>query len=110
MPASTSRPRAHGHATNERHPEGDDSWVDQVADEVQALLRVHGLEMELCVWYDPVAEYLHAVGFDGSAARYFRSLSTDRVSKEEIRPSSLLFSSLACFDRSPVLDPVTKVP
>ena len=37
---------------NER-PEGD-AWVDQVADEVQALLREHGLEMELCVWYDPV--------------------------------------------------------
>lgn len=59
---------------NERHPEGDDSWIDRVADEVQALLREHGLEMELCVFFDSVAEHLHAVGFDGSGARYFRSL------------------------------------
>ncbi len=62
----------------ERKPE-DDSWVDRVADQVQVLLSEHGLEMELCVWYDPVAEYLLAVGFDGSAARYFRSLESDRT-------------------------------
>ncbi len=35
--------------------------------------------MELCVWYDPITEHLHAVGFDGSAARYFRSLEAHRA-------------------------------
>ncbi len=66
--------------SNERHPKGDDSWVDQVADEVTAVLREHGLELELCVFYDVVTETLHATGFDGSPARYFRSLETDKSS------------------------------
>ncbi len=55
----------------------DDRWVDEVTDQVQALLSEHGLEMDLCVWYDPITEHLHAVSFDGSAARYFRSLRPD---------------------------------
>lgn len=64
--------------TRERHPPNErlkgDAWVDQVADEVQALLHEHGLDMELCVWYDPITEVMHGIGFDGSPARYFRSL------------------------------------
>ncbi len=54
----------------------DDAWVDLVADEVQALLAEHGLELELVVFYDKVTEVLHAVGFSGAPARYFRSLDT----------------------------------
>ncbi|MDE1820932.1 MAG: hypothetical protein KGJ23_11235 [Euryarchaeota archaeon] len=50
----------------------DDSWVDRVADEVQALLRREGLDLELVVFYDRVTEMLHAVGYDGAPARYFR--------------------------------------
>ena len=73
MPNST--PTRQRQPPNERRD--NDAWVDQVADEVQALLRERGLDMELCVWYDPIAEHLHAVGFDGSAARYFRSLRPD---------------------------------
>jgi hypothetical protein len=68
--------RANRPATNARTA-NDDSWVDVVADEVGALLREHGLDLELCVWYDPICETLHAVGYDGSAARYFRSLESD---------------------------------
>ena len=60
--------------------QGDDACVDQVADEIQALLREHGLELELCVFYDVVTETLHATGFDGSPARYFRSLEVDKAS------------------------------
>ncbi len=59
----------------------DDSWVDRVADQVQALLSEHGLEMELCVWYDPITGTLDATGFDGSPARYFRGLESERPSE-----------------------------
>ena len=41
-----------------------------------------GLELELWVFFDPVAEYLPAVGFVGSAARNFRSLETGRASPD----------------------------
>ena len=54
----------------------DDSWVDPVADQVQAPLRKHGFEMEVCVWYDPIGEHLHALGYDGSAQRYFHALES----------------------------------
>ena len=54
--------------------QGDDAWVDQVADQVQDLLKEQGLEMELLVFYDSVTEVLHATGFDGAPARYFRGL------------------------------------
>ena len=72
------------HPPNER-PKGD-AWVDQVADEVTAVLNEHGLELELCVFFDPIAEYLHAVGYDGSAARYFRSLGSDRALSDSQAP------------------------
>ncbi len=79
-PARAPRPfpgRSQARALPPRDPSSaDDSWVDLVADEVQALLAEHGLEMELCVWFDPVAEVLHGVGFDGSPVRYFQSLGT----------------------------------
>ncbi|MDE1822584.1 MAG: hypothetical protein KGI98_17240, partial [Euryarchaeota archaeon] len=70
------------------HNPSDDSWVDAVADEVQALLAEHGLEMELCVWFDPITEVMHGIGFDGSPARYFRSLASDGAPQEppEERP------------------------
>ena len=58
----------------------DDSWVDRVADTVQDLLAEEGLEMEMCVWYDPVTEQLHAVGFDGAPARYFRCAASEQPS------------------------------
>ncbi|MDE1821915.1 MAG: hypothetical protein KGJ23_13875 [Euryarchaeota archaeon] len=77
MRANSLRPnRARRPATTDRAPT-DDSWVDQVADEVQALLREQGLEMEMIAFYDPIDEQLHAVGFDGSPARFLRSLETD---------------------------------
>ena len=67
--------------TRERLPTNnyphDDTWVDRVADEVQALLAEQGLEMELCVFFDPIAEVMHGVGFDGNPARFFRSLESD---------------------------------
>ena len=49
----------------------DDSWVDRVADQVQALLRKHGLDFELLVMFDPITEQLHAVGYDGAPRAYF---------------------------------------
>jgi hypothetical protein len=58
--------------TNQRA--GDDSWVDPIADDVSALLRVSGLQMELLAFYDPMTRNLHAVGYDGAPARYFRGL------------------------------------
>ncbi len=88
MRANSLRPKRAQRTAPTTRTSTDDSWVDRVADEVQALLREHGLEMELCVWYDAITEHLHAVGFDGSAARYFRSLSSDRVLGGEVRPSS----------------------
>ncbi len=36
--------------------------------------------MEMCVWYDPVTEQLHAVGFDGAPARYFRCAAGEQPS------------------------------
>ena len=69
--------------SRQRHPPNtpahDDSWVDDIADQVQALLGEHGLDLELVVFYDKVTEVLHATGFDGSPARYFRSLESDRA-------------------------------
>lgn len=53
-----------------------DAWTDDVADRVQAILREEGLDLELVVFYDPVTEALHAVGYDGSPGRYFRALET----------------------------------
>lgn len=58
----------------------DDAWVDRIADTVQDLLAEEGLEMEMCVWYDPVTEQLHAVGFDGAPARYFRCAAGEQPS------------------------------
>ena len=86
MPSSIQNPTPRRTTPNERHSEGGDAWVDRVADEVQALLREHGLELELCVFFDPIAEYLHAVGYDGSAARYFRSLESDRATSDSPAP------------------------
>ncbi len=86
--SSTGGPRRRAVGSNRlRLRRGDgDAWVDRVTDQVQALLSEHGLEMELCVWSDPVAEHMHAVGFDGSAARYFRSLECDRVASDSPAP------------------------
>jgi hypothetical protein len=58
----------------------DDTWVDRVADEVSAVLREHRLDMEMVVFYDPVGEQLHAVGFDGNPARFFASLGSGQGS------------------------------
>ena len=66
----------------------DDSWVDRTTDRVAEVLREEGLDMELVVFFDPIAEVLHAVGYDGSAARYFRSLESDRAPDAEVPPSS----------------------
>lgn len=48
--------------------------MDVVADEAASLLSDDGLDLELIVFYDPLTETLHAVGYDGAPARYFRSL------------------------------------
>lgn len=48
--------------------------MDVVADDTGALLAQEGLQLELLVFYDPVTEVLHAVGYDGAPARYFREL------------------------------------
>ncbi len=66
-----TNPPARRRATN--GPD-DDGWVDRVADRVTALLREEGLELELVVFYQPEAEMLHAVGYGGSAQRYFHAL------------------------------------
>jgi hypothetical protein len=80
----------------------DDSWVDRVADSVQELLAAEGLEMELVVWYDPLCETLHSVGFDGSPARYFRSLATEsEASSTRSNPEAPAESSTA----APAPDP-----
>ena len=76
MRSRTRQPSATRPATTERKPDND-LWVDQVADEVQSLLAEHGLELDLVVFYDKVTEVLHATGFDGSPARYFRSLESE---------------------------------
>lgn len=52
----------------------EEGWVDVVADDVATLLSEEGLDLELIVFYDPLTETLHAVGYDGAPARYFRSL------------------------------------
>lgn len=70
MQPSTDPP-ARGRAANGPN---DDGWVDQVADRVGALLKEEGLELELCVFYPPESEMLYAVGYDGSAQRYFHAL------------------------------------
>lgn len=76
--APSRSPMRQRHATTDPR---DDTWVDRVADEVSALLREHGLDMELCVWYDPITEVMHGIGFDGSPARFFRSLESDQGGK-----------------------------
>ena len=88
---------SHARTPNER-PQ-DDAWVDRIADEVTALLRDHGLDLELVVFYDPIGEMLHGVGFDGSPARYFRSLASDRA---EAPPDEGLAGALAPESRRPV--------
>lgn len=50
MPKST--PTRQRHPPKER-PQGD-AWVDDVTDEVQALLSEHGLELEMVAFYDPL--------------------------------------------------------
>lgn len=75
MASSLPQPE-HRRATNNRTP-GEDSWVDVVADGVGDLLREEGLDCELIVFYDPLTETLHAVGYDGAPARYFRGLEAD---------------------------------
>ena len=52
----------------------DQAWVDRVADDVSEVLTAEALELELVVFYDKVTETLHAVGYDGAPARFFRSL------------------------------------
>ena len=67
-------------------PCGEDGWVDVVADEVTSLLDEEGLQLELVVFYDPTTEVLHAVGYDGAPARYFRTKEDEAV--RSLRPSS----------------------
>lgn len=55
---------------------GSDGWVDTVADDAAGRLAEEGLELELLVFYDPLTETLHAVGYDDAPARYFRALET----------------------------------
>lgn len=57
----------------------EDGWVDVVADETSSLLAEDGLQLELVVFYDPVTEVLHAVGYDGAPARYFRAIESGPV-------------------------------
>lgn len=52
----------------------EDGWVDVVADEMTRILKDDGLQLELLVFYDPITECLHAVGYDGAPGRYLRSL------------------------------------
>lgn len=61
-------------------------WVDLVADHVSEVLTVEALELELVVFYDKVTETLHAVGFDGAPARYFRSMDAATVPSESPPP------------------------
>lgn len=61
------------HRRNTSDPSSD-AWVDAVADSTASLLSEEGLDLELIVFYDPITETLHAVGYDGAPARYFRSL------------------------------------
>ncbi len=79
-PRSSARPSG---TVLTRSTRDNDAWVDLVADEVQALLREHGLDFELLVMFDPICEQLHAVGYDGAPARFFQSLETDPASSEE---------------------------
>ena len=72
----------HRHPPNPAHPHflpngrpADDRWVDLVADRVSEVLTEERLTLELLVFYDPVAEVLHAVGYDGAPARYFQCTS-----------------------------------
>ena len=81
-PAPRSSARPSGTALT-RSTRDNDAWVDLVADEVQALLREHGLDFELLIMFDPICEQLHAVGYDGAPARFFQSLETDPASSEE---------------------------
>jgi hypothetical protein len=70
-PAPRRRPRP---AASRGGAKEEDGWVDIVADEVGDLLAEEGLDLELLVFYDPLTETLHAVGYDGAPARYFRTL------------------------------------
>ena len=80
-------------------PSLGDAWVDEIADEVAALLAERGLDLELLVMYDKVTEVLHAVGFSGAPARYFRSLASDRA---EAPPDEGLAGAPAPESRRPV--------
>ncbi len=66
------------------HDPSDDSWVDLITAEVEALLQERGLDLELLVFYDPRAgaEMLHAAGYDGSPARYFQCVPGEPASTE----------------------------
>ena len=68
--------RANRPETTARSP-GDDSWVDVVTDEVQALLMEHGLELELVAFYDPVGEMLQATGYDGAPSRFMATVGSN---------------------------------
>jgi hypothetical protein len=92
MASSLPKPK-HRRATNDR-AHGDDSWVDPIADDVSALLRESGLQMELVVFYDPITETLHAVGYDGSAQRYFTALGTEGASVPQPRAAPNSASSV----------------
>lgn len=54
----------------------NDAWVDQTADRVASLLSEEGLSMEMVVFYDPLTETIHAIGYDGAPSRYFGNLET----------------------------------
>ena len=93
MPPSNPTP---SHAKpNKRSHQADDTWVDQVADEVTALLKEQGLDLELLVLYDPICETLHSVGYDGAPARYMSALGEAParprpcVPRDEMRANSI---------------------
>lgn len=82
----------------------NDAWVERIADDVIALLRPHGLDLELLVVYDRVTEMLHAVGYDGAPSRYFRTLKEEHAPDLSAPPTRVPTSaSLAFRPRGTVL-------
>ena len=73
-PRDRPRPLARLPRSPSSGPETEDAWIDALADATGRVLEGEGLQLELLVFFDPATETLHAVGFDGAPARYFRGL------------------------------------
>lgn len=83
--------------------------MDVVFDDAASLLEEERLDLELLVFYDPVTETLHAVGYDGAPARYFRVLE-DLPTTEEATPTVRSTSSTEIEIEEPPIAPPPAVP